>query len=373
MIGRRGLRLGFFAVALSVSVQTPAAVAEPHLAVRTGLKCAQCHVNRSGGGGRNAFGSVWAQTQLPMRTVGIRSRSLSDWVSIGLDLRTLGTWNVKKGSDVEELPTTAIEITDAQVQLEARFIDNKLALYVDQTLGPERAYSRELFGLVEQLPLNGYVKAGKFLLPYGWRLWDDGEFIREETGFKYRTPDLGVELGVEPGRLSWFVALTNGSVGASEGNSGKMLSSTAVFTWPGFRVGASAAYNQGDGAKTQLVGAYAGFSVGPLVILGEVDAVFGSFDDANTNDRDGLLAFVEGDLLVRKGINLKATHGFHDPTASIRSGVESVEEDQRARTRLGIETFPVSFVQLSAFYTRLDNAGDTRDVDQLSLELHLHF
>ena len=375
MTGTQNFGLGLAVAVVSVLVPLKAATAdEPHLAVRTGLKCAQCHVNRSGGGGRNAFGSIWAQTQLPMRTVGVRSRSLTDWISIGLDLRALGSWNVKKGSDLEDaVPTTAIEITDAQVQLEARLIDNKLAFYIDQTLGPERAYSRELFGLVEQLPFNGYVKAGKFLLPYGWRLWDDGEFIREESGFTYRTPDLGVEMGIEPGRLSWFVALTNGSVGASEGNSGKMLSSTAVFTWPGFRVGASAAHNQGDGMRTQLVGAYAGFSVGPLVVLGEVDAAFDTFDDTNTNDKDGVLAFVEGDLLIRKGINLKVTHGFHDPTASIRSGVEAVEEDQRARTRLGVETFPVSFVQLSAFYTRLDNAGDTRDVDQLSLELHLHF
>jgi hypothetical protein len=348
--------------------------AEPYLAVRTGLKCAQCHVNRSGGGGRNAFGNAWAQTQLPMRTVGVRSRSLSDWVAIGFDLRALGSWNAGVGEDLQgAVPATAIEITDAQVQLEARLIDNRLAFYVDQTLGPERAYARELFGLIERLPMNGYVKAGKFLLPYGWRLWDDGEFIREESGFTYRTPDLGVEFGVEPGRLSWFVAVTNGSVGASEGNSGKMISSTASFTFPGFRVGASAARNRGDGFTTELVGAYAGLSVGPVALLGEVDAVFDSFDDVNTNRKDGLLAFVEGDVLLRRGMNLKITHGFHDPTASIRSGVEAVAEDQRARTRVGLETFPVSFVQVSAFYTRLDNAGDGRDVDQVSLELHLHF
>ncbi len=82
---------------------------------------------------------------------------------------------------------------------------------------------------------------------------------------------------------------------------------------------------------------------------------------------------MEGDLLVRKGINLKATHGFHDPTASIRESVMGTPEDQRTRTRLGVEAFPISFVQLSAFFTRLDNAGDANDLNRVSLEVHLHF
>ena len=41
--------------------------AEPNFAARTGYSCAQCHVNRTGGGMRTAFGSVYAQTILPAR------------------------------------------------------------------------------------------------------------------------------------------------------------------------------------------------------------------------------------------------------------------------------------------------------------------
>jgi hypothetical protein len=366
-----GLRVGWVLLALGLASPLDA---EPYLAVRTGLKCGQCHVNRTGGGGRNAFGNAWAQTQLPVRTAAIRSRSLNDWVAVGLDLRTLGAWNADLGPGLEgAIPRTTLEITDAQIQLEARLIDNALAFYVDQTVAPDRVVAREAFAMYERLPLEGYIKAGKFLLPYGWRIWDNAAFIREETGFTYFTPDLGVEVGIEPGPFSWFVALTNGSVGGPEGNSEKMLTSSAVITFPRFRVGASASHNSGAGLTTNIVGGYAGVALGPLVVLGEVDAVFDSFDDPGEDDRDEIMAFVEGTYLIHKGVNVKVSHGFHDPTVSLRSDVLPLTEDQRARTRVGIEAFPISFVQISAFYTRLDNAGESDDVDQVSLELHLHF
>jgi hypothetical protein len=309
-----------------------------------------------------------------MRSSDIRSRGLNDWLSVGLDLRTLGSWNVNVGDALDGIaPNTAFDISEAQVQLEARLVSNRVAFYIDQTVGPDRAIAREAFGLVEQLPLNGYAKVGKFMLPYGWRLWDDGEFIREETGFTYLTPDLGIEVGIEPGPLSLFVALTNGSIGASEGNSQKMLTSSAVLTLSRFRVGASASHNSGPGLQTNTVGAFGGVSVGPLALLGEVDAVFDSFDDPAVENNDEFLAFVEGNLQLRRGVSLKATHGFHNPTASIRDDTTMLTEDQRARTRVGLEVFPISFVQLSAFYVRLDNAGEGDDVDRVTLELHLHF
>jgi hypothetical protein len=51
-----------------------------------------------------------------------------------------------------------------------------------------------------------------------------------------------------------------------------------------------------------------------------------------------------------------------------------VVEDQRIRMRFGLETFPVSFVQVSGFYTVVEDIPQvTTDRDQVSLEVHLHF
>lgn len=333
--------------------------AEPYLALRTGLKCSQCHVNRTGGGGRNAFGSAWAQTQLPMTTGTVRNRNLNDWISLGLDVRAAFSASL---TDVS--PRTVLDVPEAQVQVEARLVPSRLAVYVDQTVGPDRATARELFGLVERLPLNGYAKAGKFLLPYGWRLWDDEAFIRSQTGFTYLTPDIGVELGIEPGPLSWMVAVTNGSVGAAEGNDAKMITSSAVYTTSRFRIAASASRNASPGTQRGVFGGYGGFAVGPIVILGETDWIL-ERSDAQP-DRNQFLAYVEGNLLARRGMNVKFTYGYHNPNVDL-------PEDERVRWRAGLEVFPYPFVQLAGFFVRSDNAGTGSDQNRVNLEAHLHF
>jgi hypothetical protein len=350
-------------------------LAEPWIAVRTGQKCSVCHVNRTGGGGRNDFGNAWAQTTLPIKTLQpVRSRRLNDWASIGFDARAVWTAALSKPDAMPDMPTTQWEITEAQVQLEARFVPNVLALYLDQTVGPDRAFTREFFGLAEwRGKVPGYAKVGKFLLPYGWRLWDEEALIRSQTGFLYSTPDIGFEVGIEPGHLSWFVAVTNGSQGASEGNSQKMVTSTAAMIWRRFRIGASASYNSGTDSQTEIYGAHAGVNLGPVSLLGETDVILNSFSEEGTGDRDQVVAYLEGDWLVRKGVNVKISHGFHQPTASIRKEAVDTPEDERTRTRAGVEVFPVSFVQVSAYYTRFDNAGDANDLDRISLEAHLHF
>ena len=65
------------------------------------------------------------------------------------------------------------------------------------------ASARELFALFGFAGTSrAYVKAGKFLPPFGWRLPDDDAFIRQSSGFTYSAPDTGVEIGAEPGRWS---------------------------------------------------------------------------------------------------------------------------------------------------------------------------
>jgi len=236
---------------------------------------------------------------------------------------------------------------------------------VDEIVGPGGASTREAFALLEDLWLDGYVKAGKFLLPYGLRLLDDAAFIRQRTGFNYNTPDQGVELGVEPGPLSLFVSLTNGTQGAGENNSRKQITASGALIYSDFRVGGSVSRNDGPGARRDVFGGFGGVNVGKLTLLGEVDVIRDTPEGGEETEQ--LASYVEGDFLVARGVNVKVAFGFLDPNSAIG-------EDARNRLRVGLELFPIPFLQISTFYTRLqDIPQSTTDRDGVSVELHAYF
>ncbi len=360
MIGSSGIAL-LTAAALAAVPRAPES-AEPWIAIKTGLKCSACHVNRSGGGGRNDFGSAYAQTRLTWAPGEVKSRALTEFLFVGFDFRLKASGTLRE-SDPD--PRTSLDLDEAQAYLEARLVRNRIALYIDQTVGPNRAVARELFALIEQLPLNGYAKAGKLLLPYGLRLKDDEEFVRGVTGFNYNTPDQGLELGGEPGPGSVVVALTNGNVGAVENNSEKLASAVVSYTRSQYRLGLSESRNTGDGVRRDVYGGFGGLRLGPLAILGEADLVEERFSEATP--RRQFLGFVEGDLTLQQGLNTKVTYGYHDRN-------REVPEDQRVRWRFGLEAFPSPFVQPSGFYILDEDIPQaTGDLDRVLLELRLHF
>lgn len=335
-------------------------VVEPYMSISTGLRCSQCHVNRTGGGARNDFGSRFAQTRLPLTNFTYMNRNVTSFLSWGANFRMRGSGTVSDSN-----APTDIDILEESLQLEARVIPDVLALYVDQIVGPSGLRTREAFALLENLPLNGYVKAGKFMLPYGLRLADDQAFIRERTRFNHQTPDEGVEVGIEPGKLSLFTSLTNGPQLAEGSDSGKQITTTAALIYRRFRVGASASRNDAPLGKRDVAGAFGGFNIGRFTFLGELDYIFDKPDDGLEVRQ--LAGYVEGDFLATRGFNLKATYGYLDPRRRIG-------ENERVRARFGLEMFPIQFLQFSIFYTLLQDIPQaTTDLDRLSFDFHVFF
>src|SRR5262245_52368261 len=123
------------ALAVAAAVVVPASVrAEPYLAVRQGLSCASCHLNRTGGGARTVYGAGFGRQTLPWKKLPDAGDPfdgvLTERVRLGADLRTqyLGTLQ-DPGPYVGEY-----RIGEANLYLGVDLIQERVTLYVDEHL-----------------------------------------------------------------------------------------------------------------------------------------------------------------------------------------------------------------------------------------------
>lgn len=360
MISRRATHLIAIGVAVvgSLLLETSAAFAEPYIAVRTGFKCAQCHVNRTGGGKKTEFGLIYAQTQLFLHYVkpggepNFFDGKLSNAISIGGSLRAdYATSFAAEGPGGERLEgSDDFALSQATVYLQADLVPEVLTFYVDQIVAPD-SRNREFFGLFQGLPLNSYVKVGRMLLPFGLRLLDDDAFIRNRTGYTYERHAVGAEVGFEPGSLSLIANLTD-----------DQLSFTGSTVHRKLRVGASYGRNRAEGGDS-VWGVFVGFNFGRVTLLGE-----GNFISAGEVDRFAALA--EMDFLVRRGLNLKLTYEFFDRNRDV-----SNDRDGQDRITIGLEPFVTQFVQVRVSYqiNGFIPQNLTENQNRLTVQLHTFF
>lgn len=338
-----------------------AALAEPHLAVREGFWCSQCHTNRAGGGKRNAFGANYSQVTLPLwrpgnatSRIGVVSPNLGDYVSLGADVRvqhvTVQTVRTQfEGEWLEALGGNTLRVPQANLYGELTVVRDHLALYLDEKVGPEGASAREAMILLYGLPYGGYAKAGRILLPYGLRLADDEAFIRQATGFSFGNQDLGVEVGAEPGPAFITAALSNGTLGGTDDNERKQLTASAGVKTRWGRIGASYSWNDGTTPAgmnvRQVGGGFGAVNFGRLTLLSEVDLIVDTArpkGGARTQNFE-LAAHAEADLLIVRGVAVRAAFGYHDPDMKVK-------EDHRTRLALTVEVFPMPFLRITATY-----------------------
>ena len=174
--------------------------AEPYLAVSKGMKCSSCHSHQSGGGKRNVYGNVYAQTELPAQRIGDPSAKLwtgevFSWLSVGADLRAgYESVNVPNASSESEF-----EITRGTAYVEAMLVPNRLSIYVDEKFAPDSIENRELYLKLKTADSKFHIAVGQFFPPYGLRLEDDSAFVRQATGVNFNIPDRGVQMGYESG------------------------------------------------------------------------------------------------------------------------------------------------------------------------------
>jgi hypothetical protein len=312
-------------------------MAEPYLAVYKGMQCSGCHSHPAGGGKRNEYGNVFAQTELPAERIGAPDAELwageiGKWLSAGADVRA--------GYEYVDVPnaeqSSQFSMNRGSVYLEAAVIPDRLSLYVDQQFAPGSAVNREAYVRLNSASRRFHLAAGQFFLPYGLRLQDDTAFVRQATGINFLNPDRGVQLGYEAGPWSTQWAISNGGGGGVETDTGKQLSGVVHFVRQLWRAGASFAFNDADAGDRQMQNVFFGLRTGQVVWLAEADLIT---DDLPSGvEQDAIAALLEGNWIFRPGHNLKASYEYFDPD-------EDVDEDHQVRWSLVWEYTPMQFLQ----------------------------
>ncbi len=360
----RSLRLVSFVLLFAVLTHQTA-LAEPYLAVQKGLKCGMCHTSTSGGGKRTVYGNVYAQAEVTERTLdmgALWTGELGKYFAVGGDIR--GGWNQ---IDVPGQPSTSdTELEEFLAYLEIRPFPRYLTLHVDAKLGPQDPFVREQYHRLSTEDDSWYLKGGEFFLPYGLRIQDDDAFIRRVTGINFNSPDTGWELGLEKDKWSAQFAVTRGTAGGPEVDSGKQYSLRVSHVTSRWRVGASFNLNDSVFGDRQMQNVFGGLRTGRVAWLAELDYIID--DGTPTGRRKSWASLLEANVQITKGHNLKLTIEYYDPD-------DAVSEDEQNRLSVVWEYFPMQFVQTRLGYRIYDGIpqNPAQNREQLFLELHLPF
>jgi len=361
------IALSIIFVVLMSLMPTQYAAAEPYLAVRTGHKCMVCHTSPSGGGKRTAFGNVYTRTELADYQLGKEGKDywtgeVFKYLAVGGDLR--GGWSSENISGQENHSDSNFE--EFLAYFEVRLIPKYVTFYLDTRLRPDKPVEREKYLRLSTESEKYYLRVGDMFLPYGFRLQDDDAFIRQIPGINYNTPDTGFEVGVEQGSWSAQVAVSRGTAGAPEIDSGKQYSVRASYVKPKWRLGGSFNLNDSRFGDRQMQNIFAGLKTGRIAWLAEVDYIID--DGLEPGRRKMWTSFVEANIEVFKSHNLKLTFEYFDPDSS-------VSEDQQNRISAVWEYFPMQFLQVRAGYRNYDGIpqNPVQNRERVFVELHVPF
>jgi hypothetical protein len=353
------------ALAVVALLGTQCAFAEPYLAAQQGYRCVQCHVNPTGGGLRNDFGTIFTKTLLAAR---VYPEGAPNWTGkvfgglrVGGDVRA--SW---QESQVPHQPTATRDGVDqARVYADLELFGGKVAAYVDEQLAPGDAQRQELYLRAGDPASGWYLKGGQFYLPFGWRLQDNTSFVRGVSGISMTTPDQGVELGFE--RAQWSAQFDVSKAGIdSGGRLGDRLGVQFVWVEGRWRLGGGASRVNADAGDRTMAAVFGSWRTGQFTWLGEADLIH----DASFRPAARSLAALLGEVnwAFRRGHNLKLTGEYYDPD-------RAVANDAQARWSLLYEYTPFPFVQLRAGWRRYEGIAQS-DFQNRRLgfvELHAFF
>lgn len=326
------------------------AIALPRFAARMNLKCQDCHIDPNGGGMRNYYGAVmYARETLPVRawsndsTMGSFTSRLSDFVSIGTDIRTILFHQSQNNY-------TSFNQMQGDIYLSIRLVKN-LLVYFNKSL----YQGFDVFGIMNGLPMNGYWKVGRFTPAYGTLIDDHTAFIRSKTVFpNYRREDTGMEVGISPQSITWNVGIYNGENGSDPSNGKIRLLTTRADVRcqiEDFKLslGGSAWDNNAITGECTIYGGFGSLSYHAFTLNTEIDFK----KDKAALGTNEFISYLEFNYLILDGVDVKFMYDFYDPDTKYLTGSES-------KYSFGLEFFPIQSVELRPVYRIITNTRGYR-------------
>ncbi|MFZ5482137.1 MAG: hypothetical protein ACOZNI_35580 [Myxococcota bacterium] len=213
------------------------------------------------------------------------------------------------------------------------------------------AAAREVFAKVDRLPYNSYVLAGRFNLPYGWRLPDHTAYIRRNLGLDQNRQVFGVMAGTNPNYPFVHAALFTQGADWWPGDTGEDGFGAAVsggvreLGW--HLAGSAMAYRRRDGFDDIQFGPQWGLNLYPVAYLGEVD--FRRQTDPAVS-KEGFFAYHEVDWRLVEPLVLKAKYEWMDDDLELK-------DNHLNRLGAGVEWHPYTYTHVEAQYRATFTGG----------------
>lgn len=391
----------------------------PELKLRKcSLSCGSCHVNPTGAGMRNEAGRFYGLQTLPARGPRLTETaarptsppppgsperfagiSPNPRFQIGADVRLMAIGEIgAEEAEGDGAPDDNVAVfpmqTDLHVALRpfnpSRQNEGRLTLLA--TVGAlgsraeefngftDRVYLKEWMAIYQDLPYQLYVKGGRFLPAFGWRLDDHTAFTRQGQTFDHQRQVTGIEIGLNPnyayGHLSVYRNTPTGSAPLVD-DSGFGTALTAGYRELLWQAGGSLMYESRDDATDVWAGAnwslnlfqadhpWKGGNVAPLIYLGELDVRRTDPVLASMETYTGIVAYHELNYRVSRGLTVAGRYDWIDRNIDLK-------DDHVSRYVAELRLHPYRGVELIGQYRQLTSPASESESQGL-VQLHLWY
>jgi len=222
---------------------------------------------------------------------------------------------------------------------------------------PSTPYLREGYVLLHEAPGHAFVKAGRFVPPFGLRLDDHTTQTRRAMGIDASLPETrvtGLEAGLNPNypylHAAWFRRARAGRVPGAfdpgDVDAGSGVAVDAGYREMGWSAGGSAWLEDhpvADGGDSRSWAVYGSFNAWryrralPLSYQFEVDR--GRWTRASGLETGRAAFYHEADFVLGNGLNLLVAQDWADPDTEVK-------DDEAFRVCAGVQVVPVPGVTL---------------------------